>query len=444
MKSACFWLQKVGREISPSQREGVRGRGYALEILGAITPPPGPLPEGGGDHAITKFFSYQTVLFLFCLSLGLSGCATKPDLTKEPPRFAPAQFADLPGWMNDNLDGLQIAAEKSCDRITKQPPETPVRPNGTLADFAPFCAAITNPNTDMRTAIETHLTPWRVTVRGSDDGLFTGYYEASLNGSHTQHGPYQTPIRARPLDHVVVDLPAFNLDVPDKRLTGQLKGSPGDYTVSPYPERAGIESGAVPAVADRVLAWVDDPVNAFFLEIQGSGRIALDDGTVMHVGYAERNGQAYTAIGKVLVDRGEMTPDTASMQSIRDWLAAHPDQARDLLNKNKSYIFFRDIGVDGPIGAENVALTPLRSMAIDKSIWSYGLPFYINAVAANGDPTQPRIQRLMVGQDTGGAIKGAVRGDVFWGYGETAAHNAGLMKSRGDMWVFLPKGITPH
>lgn len=373
-----------------------------------------------------------------------TGCATKLDLTKEPPRFAPAQFAQLPGWANDDLGGFETAAQKSCARMAKQSPETAVRPMGAIADFAPFCAAIAAPNADLRTVVETYLTPWRVTVRGSDDGLFTGYYEASLNGSRTRQGVYQTPIRARPLDHVVVDLPAFNLDVSDKRLTGQLKGTPGDYTVSPYPERAGIESGAVPTASDRVLAWVDDPVDAFFLEIQGSGRIAIDDGTVMHVGYAERNGHAYTAIGKVLVDMGEMTKDTASMQSIRAWLSSHPDQAREILNKNKSYIFFRDIGPDGPIGGENVALTPLRSLAIDKSIWSYGLPFYIDAAAPNGDPSQPRIQRLMVGQDTGGAIKGAVRGDVFWGYGDAAAYNAGLMKSRGDMWVLLPIGVTPR
>jgi membrane-bound lytic murein transglycosylase A len=338
------------------------------------------------------------------------------------------------------LDGKKTI----CERMAKQNPETPVRPGGTVGDFAPFCAAITAPDVDIRTAIETHLTPWRVTVRGSVDGLFTGYYEASLNGSRTQQGPYQTPVRARPLDHVVVDLPAFKLDVPDKRLTGQLKGTPGDYTLSPYPERAGIENGAVPTASDRVLAWVNNPIDAFFLEIQGSGRIAMEDGSVMHVGYAERNGQAYTAIGKVLVEMGEMTPDTASMQSIRMWLSAHPGQARDILNQNRSYIFFRDIGPDGPIGGENVALTPLRSMAIDKSIWSYGLPFYIDTAAANGDPAEPRIQRLMMGQDTGGAIKGAVRGDVFWGYGDAAAYNAGIMKSRGEMWVLLPRGITPQ
>lgn len=376
--------------------------------------------------------------------LFLAACTTTPDRTTLPPQFTATAFADLPGWQADDLSGFAAAMERTCARQAKQKPETPVRPAGTNADWQAFCAAITGPGTDPRAVIETHLRPWRVTIRGSDDGLFTGYYEASLNGSRTQGGPYQTPIRARPLDHVTADLGAFKPELAGQRITGQLTGLPGGLTLTPYPDRAGIENGEIAAKNDRVLAWVDDPVDAFFLEIQGSGRVALDDGGVMHVGYDERNGQAYTAIGKVLIERGELTKENTSMQTIRAWMAADPDQARTLMHENKSYIFFRDIGPNGPLGAENVPLTPLRSMAIDKGVWSYGLPFYIDTAAPNGDPGGLRLQRLMTGQDTGGAIKGAIRGDVFWGYGAMAAEAAGVMKSRGNLWVLLPASLDPR
>lgn len=373
----------------------------------------------------------------------LAACATGPDRTAEPPRFAAASFADLPGWSQDHLAGFQIAMQKTCARINKQAQTKPLRPVGTNADWVPFCTALDRNDIPLRETVESHLRPWRVTISSSDDGLFTGYYEASLNGSRTRHGPYQTAIRARPLDHVTANLDDFKPDLKGQRITGQLQGLPGDYTLVPYPDRAGIESGAVPQAAERVLAWVDDPVDAFFLEIQGSGRIALDDGGVMHVGFAERNGQAYTAIGKILVERGELTKETASMQTIRAWIKDHPDQARDLMNQNKSYIFFREIGADGPLGAENIPLTPLRSLAVDKGMWSYGTPFYLDTVAPNGSSAEPRFQRLMVAQDTGGAIKGAIRGDVFWGFGNVAETNAGVMKSRGNFWILLPAHLTP-
>ncbi len=385
----------------------------------------------------------QTLLLVIMMSW-LSACTTLEDATTAPPLFHPASFEDLPGWSQDNLSDVHRALSKSCTRQQKIALSGAVKPVGTWEDWRVFCEELLahDPTTDIRPFLERSLRPWRVTTRVRDDGLFTGYYEASLRGSRTRHGAYQTPIRARPLDHVVVNLGDFKPDLKGERITGQLTGLPGTRSLRPYPAREGIIRGEIPHTEDHVLAWVDDPVDAFFLEIQGSGRIAMDDGTTLHVGYDERNGHAYTAIGKVLVERGAMTKEQASMQSIRAWITAHPDQAQDLMNQNKSYIFFRDIGPDGPIGAENIALTPLRSLAIDKSMWSYGLPFYVDADAPEG--TGPRLQRLMIGQDTGGAIKGAIRGDVFWGYGAEAAHTAGVMKSRGNLWVLLPAHLAPE
>jgi membrane-bound lytic murein transglycosylase A len=357
------------------------------------------------------------------------------------PQFRSASFEDLPGIDHDNFNEAGPAITRSCARMLKLPDGTPLKHAGTIADWKPFCTAATIPGADIRAVVVAYLNPWQVTSGNSDDGLFTGYYEASLKGTRTRGGPYQTPIRARPDDHVVVNLGDFKDELKGRRITGQLIGDPGALTLKPYPDRARIVArGEAPV--DNILAWVDDPADAFFLEIQGSGRIDMDDGSVLHVGYAERNGQAYTAVGKVLVERGVMTKDQASMQSIRAWMVNNPDAAQDLMNENKSYIFFRDIGTDGPLGAEQVPLTPLRSIAVDSGLWSYGMPFYIDIEGAY--PNEPRLQRLMVAQDTGGAIKGAIRGDVFWGYGDVAAAKAGVMKSRGNYWALLPKTVSPH
>lgn len=373
--------------------------------------------------------------YLLALSL-LSACALIPSPSKPTPTFRAATFADLPDFAADDLGDLDVALAHSCERLQKLPDDKILSHAGRVADWRPFCTAVLTPGTDVRKALTTYLTPW--VVGGPGDPLFTGYYEASLKGSLVQGGPYQTPIRARPLDHVVVaDLGLFKPELTGQRMTGQLVGTPGAYTLQPYPTRANIVEGGIPPSADRVLAWVDSPTDAFFLEIQGSGRIDMTDGSVMHVGYDDRNGHPYTAIGKVLVARGDMTPDTASMQTIRAWLSAHPDQAQVLMNENASYIFFRDIGPDGPLGAEGVPLTPLRSLAVDKDIWSYGVPFFLSTV-------EPRLNRVMVAQDTGGAIKGPVRGDVFWGYGDDAASHAGIMKSPGAYWVLLPRGVDPR
>ncbi len=384
----------------------------------------------------------RTLIAVFIFSL--SACVTSYDLTREPPRFEPATFSNLPGFDQDDFLGLTEAAQKTCLRIEKLPRDQLLKYAGRVSDWRGYCAAIMRDDASMRSIVKTFLVPWRVTVRGSDDGLFTGYYEASLKGSLTQHGPYQTPIRARPLDHVIVNLGDFKPELAGQRVTGQLVGDPGILVLKPYLDRAGVVAGKIPEPADRILAWVDDPVDAFYLEIQGSGRITLDDGSVMHVGYDERNGHPYTAIGRVLIDKGVLTKENTNMQSIRAWLSSNPDKAQAIMNENRSYIFFRQLLGDGPIGGEGVPLTPLRSMAIDHKIWNYGMLFYIDTAASNGDPGEPRLRRLVVGQDTGGAIRGAVRGDLFWGYGDFAAYNAGIMKSRGDLWILLPSGIDPR
>jgi len=214
-------------------------------------------------------------------------------------------------------------------------------------------------------------------------------------------------------------------------VSGQLK---------PFEDRAAIETGRLSPKTVTVLCWVDSPVDAFFLQVQGSGIVQLTDGTSLRVGYDGQNGYPYTAIGKELIARGELTKENVSMQTLRDWLANHPDDAIALMQQNKSYVFFKRLDSDGSIGGEGTVLTPQRSLAVDHSIWPYGIPMFV----ATKHPSQNRpLNRLFFAQDTGGAIIGAVRGDVFWGYGDDATHNAGLMKSPGQLWVLLPKTVSP-
>ena len=264
------------------------------------------------------------------------------------------------------------------------------------------------------------------------EGLFTGYYEASLRGALRPDARYRIPLFARPDDLVTADLGRFDPALKGKRITGRVRGG----ALIPYPVRAAIDRGALGDRA-RPLVWVDDAVDAFFLHIQGSGRVAFEDGSEMRVGFAATNGRPYTAIGRVLVARGALRRDEVSMRSIRDWLAAHPAEAAQVMAENARYVFFRRLDGPGPIGALGVPLTAGRSLAVDPAAIPLGAPVWLQTTAALA-PEEP-LRRLMVAQDTGGAIKGAVRGDVFFGAGAEAARQAGAMKRPGRYFVLLPR-----
>lgn len=282
---------------------------------------------------------------------------------------------------------------------------------------------------------ETWFTPYQVDSGNKGTGLFTGYYEASLNGAHQKDDVFNTPLRARPIDLVMVNLGEFVPDLKGQRIAGRVKSG----QLKPYEDRAQIESGKLPKDMDVPILWVDSAVDAFFLQIQGSGVVTFADGTTQRVGYDGQNGHAYTAIGKELIARGALTKDNVSMQSIRDWLQKNPDQAKDIMQTNKSYVFFKKLDTTGPVGGEGVVLTPEYSLAVDRSIWPYGVPMFIDIDAPTKESS---LKRLMIAQDTGGAIKGNIRGDVFWGYGDRAAALAGPLQSQGKMWALLPKAST--
>jgi membrane-bound lytic murein transglycosylase A len=300
-----------------------------------------------------------------------------------------------------------------------------------------------------RQFFETYFTPYQIFHSQGDTGLLTGYYEASLLVSRVRTPDYSIPIRAKPNDLVMLDLGEFRDELRGQRLAGRVV----EGRLRPYETRAEIEAGQLPKAQDRALFWAKDAVDVFFLQIQGSGILTLSDGTTARIGYDGQNGHVYTAIGKELIARGALKKEEVSMQTIRAWLQKNPDQAKDVLQKNQSYVFFRDITKDvqgeGPLGGAGLSLKPLRSLAIDRSLLPYGLPIYIDSKHPDwqADDFQQfpsgRISRLMIAQDTGGAIRGPVRGDFFWGSGQRAEHLAGLMKEQMRSWVLLPRSAAP-
>lgn len=384
----------------------------------------------------------RTFLFVpFVLALLTAGCVARPP--EDTLKLTPVPFEALPGWRSDAQSEALAALRKSCVRIAKKKPEADFGIGGfagTAAAWQSLCADLAAAGAlsddGARQFIEQHFTPYRMEGAAGPEGLFTGYYEPTLYGSLTRHDAFQTPLYGRPEDLVKIDLGKFRDAWKGDVITGRVDK---DKNVVPYYTRAEIEKGALDKNKLEIV-WVNSPVDAFFLHVQGSGRVVLDDGKVLRVGYATENGQPYLAIGKALLERGALAKEDVSMQSIRAWLAAHPAEAPEVMNLNHSYVFFRELaGDDGPLGAEGVPLTPLRSLAVDKKKIPYGVPIWLDAEEPEG---QGRLQRLMIAQDTGGAITGAVRGDFFWGPGDVAAHKAGLMKSRGYAWLLLPRALT--
>lgn len=290
----------------------------------------------------------------------------------------------------------------------------------------------------VRAFFESRFTPWQtVNPDGSTSGLVTGYYEPLIKGSRSASAEYRWPIHAPPSDMLTIDLAATHPDLKNLRLRGRLV----DNKVLPYWSREEIErlGSDVPA---EVLFWASDPIDLFFLQVQGSGQIELPDGSRARIGYADQNGHPYQSIGRWLVAQGELSLEQASMESIKKWSRDNPDRLHEMLNTNPSYVFFRELpaGNDGPVGALAVPLTRERSIAVDPRYTPLGAPVYL----ATTYPLSTRpLNRLMLAQDTGGAIKGPVRADLFWGFGADAGAMAGKMRQQGQMWVLLPNGDQP-
>jgi membrane-bound lytic murein transglycosylase A len=369
-------------------------------------------------------------LLLVVLVAALAGC-TKP--APEPAgglSLTRVSFGGLPDWNTVRADAALAAFRRSCAVLMVDGDAAPMGGAGyagTVGDWRAPCADGTG---DARAFFEKDFVPFAVS---GGDGLFTGYYEPQIRGSRTRHGAYQTPVYGLPPDLVRVDLGQFNPRLKGEHISGKVTG----HALTPYADRARIDANGLAA---PVLFYTDDAIAFFFLQIQGSGRVLFDDGSSARIAYDGENGQPYTAIGRTLIADGSLTRESVSLQTIRAWLLAHPDRAASVMESDRSYIFFKEtplgdtaVGSAGSLGAN---LTPLASLAVDSRLHALGAPFY---VAADGpDP----VRAVMVAQDIGGAIRGPMRGDMFFGFGEDAERRAGAMKAPGHLYVLLPAALA--
>lgn len=391
-------------------------------------------------------------LILLSLVAGLAACEQMPGKKAETTEaktgsdaivLSAVSFSDLPDWTADRQKEAWPALQRSCDKFLALPPDRKIGSPAiemTAGDWHGACGEISAadglPDDAVRALLEEHFDIYAASsTSDGDEGLFTGYFEAELKGAKQASETYPYPLYARPDDLVSVDFGKFSKDLNGRQAIGQVY----EGRVRPYPKRGDIEGGLL-AGKGLEIAWAKDAVDLFLLQVQGSGRLILDDGSVMRVGFAAHNGHPYKSIGRHLIDLGELKPHEASWDGIRKWLDAHPDKHHELFAVNPRFIFFRELKGDGPIGSQGVALTPGRSLAVDKRFIPMGVPVWLDTVWPS-EHDKP-LRRLMVAQDTGGAIKGVVRGDFFWGYGADALKYAGKMKSPGRYYLLLPKSLA--
>jgi membrane-bound lytic murein transglycosylase A len=355
--------------------------------------------------------------------------------TVEPPKPAEkslqaAEWSELTGWTSDDPSAAFTAFVASCRSLERQ------------VHWKPVCASareLTDTTTGaLRAWFESTFQPWSlVNPDGSRNGLITGYYEPILKGSRQRSKVYPNPVFGPPDDMIVVDLAELYPELKHLRLRGRIEGR----KLVPYYSRA--EWGPQESKrSPEALLWIDDAIDLFFMQIQGSGQIMLTDGSRVRLNYADQNGHPYRAIGRWLIERGEMKAEQASMQNIKAWAKANPSRMTEMLNANPSLVFFRELPVEGsgPQGAMGLPLTPERSLAVDPRHVPLGAPIWLATTRPNSEQA---LTRLMLGQDTGGAIRGVVRGDFYWGSGTEAGNQAGKMRQQGRMWVLLPRGYQP-
>jgi membrane-bound lytic murein transglycosylase A len=378
---------------------------------------------------------YLLLMIAFCVQL--VACRTPPLATpaeEESPllRFEPVKWETLPGWGEDNATEAWPALLASCGAPRMHTAWAAACREA--AQIAPRDVA------RQRAWLTSKLRAYRVVTEGRDakrerldTGMITGYYEPVLKGSRKRGGVYQTPLYGVPEDLVTVELGDLYPALKGERVRGQLKGK----RITPYPDRAQLHDGKL--LAGREIVWVDSAIDAFFLQIQGSGRVQLDDGSTLRLAFADVNGHPYRAIGRYLVERGELTVEQANAPGLRQWLALHPERQAEVFNANPSVVFFREEKLGdatvGPRGSLTVPLTAGRSLAVDPRLLPLGAPFFLSTThPVTGAP----LQRLMLAQDTGGAIRGALRADLFWGLGPEAGDLAGRMRQDGALWLLWP------
>ncbi|QFR33934.1 murein transglycosylase A [Ancylobacter sp. TS-1] len=398
----------------------------AAGLLTGTLPPAGPGPFAGSG-------------------LALAAAAPPPVLFPQA-ALEPSSFEALPGWPADDHAAAFAAFRRSCARIAARPDLVqPPRPVFTaLRSVCARAAHLPAQPGDAwaRAFFEKEFRPFRIAGLERTEGFLTGYYEPEVEGARTPSAEFATPLYRRPPDLVVEappkDGPPANKGQAFRKVDGGLV---------PYFDRPAIEDGALAGKGLEV-AWIRDPADAFFAHIQGSVRVRLPDGEVLRLNYDGHNGQPYTPVGRLLIERGLVPREKMSMDAIRAYIAAHPEEGRELMRQNRSYIFFRVAhelkGDDGAIGAQGLPVTAGRSIAVDKTIHVYGTPFYIDAALPTGaDGAVEPFERLMIAQDTGSAIIGPARADIFFGAGPEAGAIAGRIQHPGDFFVLLPRALDP-
>jgi membrane-bound lytic murein transglycosylase A len=347
----------------------------------------------------------------------------------------PMAFAELAGWARDDHAAAFAAFRKTCAPPVVEASLRPaVQPTETLARI---CAAALATNEAPRLFFERHFAPFEV-APATGRGFLTGYFEPEIAGSLAPSDAFAAPLLARPDDLVTLvegETPP-GLD-PSLRAARQTAAG-----LEPYPDRAAIEDGALGPAA-RALVYLRDAVEVFIVQVQGSARVRLPDGAVVRLAYAGRNGHPYTSIGRILVEEGRIAPAEMSLDRLTGWLRANPVAARGIMRRNASYVFFRIAEelapAEGPIGGAGAPLTAGRSLAVDRSLWSYGLPVWLEGELPQLDGPPEPLARLMIAQDTGSAILGPARGDFFFGSGPEAGTRAGLLRHPVRFVVLLPR-----
>jgi membrane-bound lytic murein transglycosylase A len=381
--------------------------------------------------------TFLACLFAWILTMPEAEAASRLEAQA---RLEALSFKDLESWADDDHHAAFKAFLRSCRALDSSAAE--LRPAQTPDQLllAVCRAALKQENLsrpEARRFFETHFQPFAVTPH-SGKGFLTGYYEPEFQGSRVPDSQYRVPLLARPDDLVTIPqgetLPGI-----DKSLQAARRNAKG---YEPYPDRAAIEDGVLGSQAQPIV-YLREPGEAFIIHVQGSSRIRLTDSSVMRVAYAGRNGRPYTSIGRLLVQRGEMDLESMTLAKLMGWLKDNPGPAKELMRQNQSYIFFREANElgpeDGPVGGAGFPLVPGRSLAVDRQLWGYGLPFWLEGELPLSLERSEPLRRLMIAQDTGSAIVGPARGDFFFGSGEEAGIRAGLLRHVARFVVLKPK-----
>ncbi|MGY3610068.1 MULTISPECIES: murein transglycosylase A [unclassified Bradyrhizobium] len=361
-------------------------------------------------------------------------------------QYEPLAWTDMPGWSDDDHLAAYKAFRASCRPIAAEH-GLPSESKALGTSLRDPCRIAKGPElTDEAKAkafFEEHFLPLRISRLGEGEGFVTGYYEPVLDGSRTQTDVYNVPVYRRPSNLFVRGAKQSSSGLPNK---GQVFRKIGRRKLVPYYDRAEIEDGAI-AGRGLEICWLKEQTDLLFAQIQGSARVRFEDGSTLRINYDAHNGYPYTPVGRILIDRGIIPKEQMSMQKIRDWMAQNPDGAKELRRQNRSYVFFREVQLsdkDEAVGAQGVPLTPGRSIAVDKALHVYGTPFFIEGeLPIESEQSKTPFRRLMIAQDTGSAIVGPARADLYFGAGADAGKVSGRLRHNMRFVMLVPRSLDP-